>query len=315
MSKVLLCYDVKGWAWHHKAKALKKYIGDKFTTFDIMSSKKFTPKLFSKYNSVHFFGYMEGRKYAGKYKGVTAGVSSHNFIYKHLEKAKKIMPKYDALTCTSQILYKELVERKMNKNIYYCPNGVDETIFTPGEKTENLDKFTVGWMGQPTKGSLADDAHGYTHILLPLIESLKDVKEIKFNVLAKTFKNASPHANMPAWYRELDLFIHTGYSTGTPNPLFEAQACGIPGISTAIGAAPELFSNPYNGFLVPRYHNEKEAKERVKLIGEQICYWRYHRKNLEVMSENARKIIVSDWTWKERSRNWIPVFEKHGKKL
>ena len=312
--KILLVIDVDNWAWAFKARSLKKYLKDEFEKIDIITSKKFIKKLFKKYHAVHFFGYLEGRKYAGKYKGVTCGISSHNFIYKHLEKAKKILPKYDAITCTSKILYKELTERKMNKNIYLCQNGVDETIFTPGKKTQDLDKFVVGWMGQPTKGTLADDAHGYQHILLPLIESLKDVKEIKFNVIAKTFKTASPHSTMPAWYRELDLFIHTGYSTGTPNPLFEAQACGIPGISTAIGAAPELL-NAFNGLLVPRYHNAQEAKERVKLIGEQICYWRYHRKNLEVMSENARRIIVSDWTWKERAKAWITPLKKHGKKL
>ena len=309
MSKVLLVYDVKGWAWHFKAMALKKYIGHEFDKFDIMPKKHFSKKLLAKYNSIHFFGWIEGKKYA-KFGGITSAISSHNYINKHLELAKKILPKYDCLTCTSKILHKELTNRGMNKNVYLCQNGVDETIFTPGKKTKDLDKFVIGWCGQPTKGTLADDAHGYEHVLLPLIESLKYHKEIKFNVLAKTFKTASPHSVMPAWYRELDLFIHTGYSTGTPNPLFEAQSCGIPGISTAIGAAPELGSI----WTVPRYHSKKEANVVVDqirdLITEIKCY-----DDLEPIKFRSRNEIVMNWTWKERARAWIKPLKQHGKKL
>lgn len=311
MSKCLLIYDVKGWAWHHKAAALKKYIGHEFDRFDIIPKKEFHKGLLKKYHSVHFFGWIEGKKYA-KYNGVTSAVSSHNYINKHLVRAVKVMPKYNAITCTSKILYKELTERKMNKNIYYCPNGVDETIFTPGKKTMDLDKFVIGWCGQPTKGTLADDAHGYQHILLPLMESLKDVKEIKFNVRATTFKNAIPHVFMPAFYHQLDLFIHTGYSTGSPNPLFEAQSCGIPGISTAIGAAPELL-NGFNGETVVKHKRLVEAYMTVDMMRDRIL--KYKNMDLSDMKTNARKIIVSDWTWAERARAWILPLKKHGKKL
>ena len=311
MSKVLLVYDVEGWAWAHKARALKKYIGHEFDKFDIMPKKEFSKKLLAKYNSIHFFGWIEGKKCA-KFGGISSAVSSHNYINKHLKIAKSVMPKYECLTCTSKILHKELTRLRMNKNVYYCPNGVDETIFTPGEKTKDLDKFVIGWCGQPTKGTLADDAHGYQHILLPLMESLKDHKEIKFNVLAKTFKTASPHTSMPSWYRELDLFIHTGYSTGTPNPLFEAQACGVPGISTEIGAAPELLS-AFNGWTVPRYHNLADAILTTDFIKARIL--EASKTDLTDMKENARKVIVSDWTWKERARAWIKPLKQHGKKL
>ncbi len=310
--KVLLVYDVPGWAWHHKAKALKKYIGHEFDKFDIMPKKHFKKRMFAKYNSVHFFGWIEGKKYA-KYNGVTSAISSHNYLHKHLELANRVMKKYDALTCTSRILHKELTHRGMNKNVYLCENGVDHTIFTPGKKTKDLDKFVIGWSGQPTKGSLADDAHGYQHILLPLMESLKDHKEIKFNVLAKTFKTASPHTSMPSWFRELDLFIHTGYSTGTPNPLFEAQSCGIPGISTAIGAAPELIS-AFNGGLVQRYHNKKEATKRVREDFKPLIL-QCANMDLADMKKNARRIIEANWTWEEKARAWIKPLKNHAKKL
>jgi glycosyltransferase involved in cell wall biosynthesis len=309
--KILLVYDVKGWAWHHKSVALKKYIGHEFDRFDIIPKKKFHKGMLKKYHSIHFFGWIEGKKYA-KYSGVTSAVSSHNYLYKHFDRAKKLMPKYNCLTCTSKILHHELTHRGMNKNIYLCQNGVDETIFTPGKKTRDLDKFIIGWVGQPTKGTMADDAHGYQNILLPLMESLKDVKEIKFNVIAKTFKNASPHSSMPSWYRELDLFIHTGYSTGTPNPLFEAQACGIPAISTSIGAAPELL-NGFNGWTVFRYYNKPDTKYCVSDFRELI--FKAKDMNLADMKKNARRIIESNWTWKQRAKLWLKPLKKHGKKL
>ena len=106
--KVLMVFDVKGWAWHHKARAIQKYLNDEFDKISIVSLKEFHRGLFAKYNTIHMFGWLDKKGLIGKYKGHTAGVSSHNFIYRHPEKAKKYMRKYGALTATSRIIEKEL---------------------------------------------------------------------------------------------------------------------------------------------------------------------------------------------------------------
>lgn len=311
MSKVLLVTDIGNWAWALKAKALKKCIGHEFDKFDVIVKKQFKTEMLNKYNTILFFGWIEGKKYA-KYKGVISAVSSHNYLYKHLERAKKVLPKYDCITCTSKILHEELTHRELNKNIYLCPNGVDTEIFTTGKKTQDLEHFTVLWVGQPTSGEWFEDAHGYENVVLPLKKLLDNHKDIKFNIIAKTFKNATNFNNMPDIYRNSNLYLHTGSVTGTPNTAFEAQACGIPVISTAIGAIPELI-NAFNGWIVPRYYNKKQANERVEEIYNIIL--KAKDMNLLDMKINSRKIVVSDWDWRQRARAWIKPLKLYGKKL
>ena len=320
--KLLLLYDVVGWAWYFKARALQKHLRGHFEKIDIAPSKwiKKHQGAFKRYHHIHWFGWLEGRLWSSKYKGISAGISSHNYYYKHFDLAKRVMPRYDALTCTGRILCDEIKQRKMNKNVYLCQNGVDEEMFQPDPIKH--DKFTIGWMGQPTsggfdKGDSSIDMHGYQHVLKPLVESFRDNNDIEFKIMAKTFKNAIPHHEMVKWYNGLDLFIHTGFGTGTPNPVFEAMACGVPCISTAIGAAPEVINHSKNGYLVPRYYNKQQAKEcadQIENIINEIQDFDGHRLT-KLLGVNARETIEESWTWKQRARNWIPVFKNHGKKL
>ena len=316
--KLLLLYDVPGWAWHFKAKAIQKYLKNDFEQIDIMRSNtvKNNKWIFKKYNHIHWFGWIEGRLWCQRYKGTSSGISSHNYLLKHFDLAKSVIPKYGAITCTSKILYNELKGKKLNKHIYYCPNGVREDLFTPGEKTRNNNKFVVFWCGQPTTGGFRGcqlDAHGYEHIVLPLEKLLKNHSDIHFEIMGKTFKNAIGFDQMPDMYRNCDLYLHTGTITGTPNTAFEAQSCGKPVISTAIGAIPELIKDGYNGWKVPRVFCEKGAKARVNDIYKLIL--KAKEMDLIEIGQNARKTIEESWTWKDRAQNWKKVFLNHGKKL
>ncbi len=318
--RIALIIDVGNWAWAHKARALKKYLSADFEHIEIIRSKKVKnrPKIFKKFNHIHYFGWMEGALWAKKYRGLTAGVSSFNYYYRHLEEAKLYMKRYKALTCTSQLIFDALKKRGYQKNLYYCPNGVDETVFTPKKKERG--KFIIGWSGQPTQGNFSRtdrriDMHGYESVLLPLMESLKDHNDVEFRVMANTYKSAIPFGKMPEYYQGLDLFVHTGFGIGTPNPLFESNSCGVAGISVAIGAAPELVQNGYNGYLIPRYFNKPEALNRAEAIKEKILFLKDNRDLCDSMGEKARNVIEADWTWKERAQNWKTVFLNHKRKL
>ena len=41
--------------------------------------------------------------------------------------------------------------------------------------------------------------------------------------------------DMPEWYSHIDVLICASESEGTPNPVLEALACGVPVISTHVG--------------------------------------------------------------------------------
>lgn len=313
--KVLLIADTPNWAWMFKAKAIQKYLNDRYEKISVIYLKQFHKGLMAKYHTVHFFGWMDRRKIAGKYKGLTAGVSSHNFEYLHPEKAKKYLPRYSAITGNSMLIYNKLKQMNLNSNIYYTPNGVDETVFYPKPIKHN--RLTIGWIGQPSGEGLNKssslDMHGYHNVLLPLVEALEWNQNIEFKIMAKTHKNAMKFEKMPEFYNSLDLYLHTGFGTGTPNTAFEAMACGVPVLSIAIGALPEIIQEGVNGWLVSRYYNKEDAKDRVKQLYNILIQLNFSR--LSGMREQTRTIIEQEWTWKKRAEAWIPVFENHWKKI
>jgi glycosyltransferase involved in cell wall biosynthesis len=54
------------------------------------------------------------------------------------------------------------------------------------------------------------------------------------------------------WFQALDLFTLPSYgSEGVPQAIMQAMACGIPVVSTPVGAIAEAVSNELTGLLVP----------------------------------------------------------------
>lgn len=296
MDRVLLVADVKGWAWWHKALAIQRHLQNEFERLDVAVLKDMPKINKSRYHSIHFFGWQDGLKYQGI---ATAGISSHNFLHKQTEKAKKRLPRYRALTAVSKELYEILKARRYNSNIHLCENGVDCDLFTP---KRNDGPFTVGWVGQPSKKPL--DQHGYETHWLPLKKRLLNAG-ICVAELCRTWQNAVPHEEMVPWYRAIDVLVHTGRMTGTPNPLFEAAACGKAVVSTPIGCAPEFIVNGVNGYLI---EGEEDAYETLLTMN--------RRRDLcNVLGEQARVEVQKSWQWRDKAREWLPVLKDYRRVL
>lgn len=291
--RVLLVYDVNDWAWHHKARALQKHLKSHFEKIDIKSLKELQKSDLNKYHSVHLFGWADR---PGWTPHSTCGVSSHNFEHK-IAKAKKLLPKYRAITAVSMMIYSKLKKKKLNKNIYLCENGVDTEMFYP---KQNDGQFTVGWVGQPTE--LPHDQHGYTTLWKPIRQKLDRVG-IKYKEIKNTWKTAIPHKEMVKFYHSIDVLVHTGRMTGTPNPAFEAAACGKAVVSTKIGAISELCcaeiveNDPIDEIrhMIGEYNNDRT-----------MCVF----DGMELHRE-----ICEEWTWKKKALEWLPVLKNHARKL
>lgn len=306
MKKIILLYDVDGWAWHHKALALKNNLPEYDIT--VKAYTKVTVSELNNYDHVHFFGWMEALN-----KNCSTGISSFNYKLLHSQRSASEIPKFKAVSCVSKELYECVKSENLNKNIFLCENGVDPEKFPYLDK-KRKDKFVVGWIGQQTKGSLVSkpiDMKGYEHILLPLKEMLKNNSDIELLVHSNNYTTAISHNSMVDVYKKIDLLIHTAFLDGTPNTAFEAASCGIPVLSTSVGCIPELITNDFNGIVLNSYKNEDDAKNTVKEFYDKIIYLSKNRELCDVMGDNNRKVIEEKWTWKDRAKMWIPLFESY----
>jgi glycosyltransferase involved in cell wall biosynthesis len=57
---------------------------------------------------------------------------------------------------------------------------------------------------------------------------------------------------MPSIYHASDIVVQTSDNEGTPVSLIEAQAAGVPVVTTAVGGAASVVAHGRTGFLVDR---------------------------------------------------------------
>ena len=309
---ILIIYDVDGWAWHRNAQAIQNYLPQ--YNIEISRGGRKGPPIHS-FDHIHYCGWVDA---IGRASQVSAGITSHNFIRSKRAKDgfEEFWPKFKALTANSKILYD--IAKPYNENLYLTPNGVHEDIFYPVKKERNKN-LVVGWVGQTNGADLLKhengakiDIKGYNLVLKKLMKELEG-QGIEFKVNGKLYKKAVPYDQMPSFFNSVDVQICTSYREGTPNPLFEASACGKAIISTRVGAIAECIEDGVNGFITDAYSREEDLPQTIQFFKEKLLFLRDNRDECEEMGEKGRAIIEQDWTWRERSKDWIPLFEDMNK--
>lgn len=305
--RILLVPDVPNWAWDFKADALKKYLSDRFefgkcyvggiNTFDK-----------STYDTLHFFGYQDGFSRAGY---STCGISSHGFYLQNAEISRVNLPRYMAITTVSRELYDILKKRNCNKNIYLCENGVDETIFYPPDKPIRNKKLVIGWVGKPPRNKAQKDFHGWNQLYTPLSEEIRKNSKMEVREVCRIYTNALSRDEMREFYQNIDVLIHTGNLVGTPNPVFEAASCGTISVTTKVGAAMGMVEDHVNGYIIEKEFIDPYISVMVDDFMIRLKFLCENRELCQSMGVEARKTIEKDWTWREKAKQWIPVFENH----
>jgi glycosyltransferase involved in cell wall biosynthesis len=296
--KILLVVDIPNWALDRTADMIIKHL-----PYDIekIYTDQFKQSMTKKYNYVHFMNWLDGKEY----DSVSGGVCSHNWELKHLGQAKKKMPKMRALTAISRRLCLKL---KRYNSVHYCPNGVDLDMFTPGL---NDHEFTVGWVGQKTKGGFGEtksnegvkgyDIKGYELILNPLMKRLEN--KVKFKVLDRAYSDAWPYSLMPGWYSNIDMLICTSLYEGCPFPVLEAAASGKAIVSTDVGVVNEI-----SDFLIKSPSSRKEVSATIDEFEKKILYLAENRDICSMDGEKSRE-RVKKFSWTEVVHNWKEVFK------
>ncbi len=74
------------------------------------------------------------------------------------------------------------------------------------------------------------------------------------------------HDKLRDWYAAADVFCLTSLHEGCPVVVHEALACGLPVVSTRVGAVPDLIQEGVNGLLCRVDHDEDIADQLDKAL-------------------------------------------------
>lgn len=173
-------------------------------------------------------------------------------------------------------------------------DGVDTGLFRP-QRLERFDdvaarEVVIGWVGNSGWAATLEDFKGVHSILVPAVEQLRAEGLPLRLQLADRQERHLPHAEMPAYYAAIDLYVCTSKIEGTPNPVLEAMACGVPVISTDVGIVPEVFGPLQRGFILEERSIEALKRAIRRMLAEPALFRR-------LSAENLRAIEPWAWHW------------------
>lgn len=319
--RVLLIPDVVGWCWWGQAVAIKKYAPKNFTVVVLPQG---SAKVFRCWDAVLSFSWTEGA--TDVHPRVCTVLAHHGCQYefasdadtetdyrriaatkiRNSETAKAKLPKFAAALCVNRALADYAY--KLGCKSAFTPAGVDCEVFSPSRnpKRRRGGPLIVGWCGQCEAG--IPNVKGYDYVLSPLMKRLEG-QGIEFRLNTRTVHRAMPTDQMVDWYRSLDVFLCTSVSEGTPMPVLEAMACGIPVVSTSVGDVPDVVT-PMSGILVGPYHNQETAAMTVESLSWALKDLADEPDTVEEMGRVARKRVLETRNWTELSAKWLDAIEK-----
>ena len=183
------------------------------------------------------------------------------------------------------------------------PDGVDLSLFRP----KALDRFDtiasrpvrVGWVGHSAWASTLEDFKGVNTILKPALKELQEEGLPLVADFADRKDQFIPHIKMPDYYAGIDVLICTSKIEGTPNPVLEAMACGVPVITTDVGIVPDVFGPKQKEYIL-RERSVACLKEAIRRLLAQPAQFQ------ELSSENLESI--KGWDWSRRAEAFADYF-------
>jgi glycosyltransferase involved in cell wall biosynthesis len=187
--------------------------------------------------------------------------------------------------------------------IAVLPDGTDTRRFRP-EKLERLTEerpLRIGWVGNPNWGNdPVRDPKGVRTILNPAIEMLKQEGcEVEAH-FADTTVQKRTRDEMAEYYGEIDVLVCSSEIEGTPNPVLEAVASGVPVVSTRVGIVPDVLGPKQSRFILA----ERSPKAMAAALKELA---RDRAQLAELSEENLARAPAWDWT--ETAKGWPGFWE------
>ncbi len=250
----------------------------------------------------------------------------YNFLLRSYE--KKLMNRSDALIAVSKYTVDELTELYGidEKKIHVIYNGVDVQKFKPRpDRTElrrdfglEAEKKIVLFVGR------LYHRKGLEILLRSIPPVLQEFSDVKFVISGKGFKEKEeslrnlakqldiedhvtfmgyvPDEKLPNLYSASDIFVLPAIYENFPFAILEAQATGLPVISTKVGGIPEFLVDNENGFLIDAGDSAQLTQRVLALLQDP--------KLAKEMGMRGRKLIEEKFSWRLITSQVIDLYHK-----
>jgi len=237
-----------------------------------------------------------------------------NFVLRSYE--KKLMKRSDALIAVSKYTVDELTKLYgiKKEKIHVIYNGVDVEKFKPRPNRVEMHR----------EFGLEDDIKivlfvgrlyhrkGLEILLRSIPPVLKEFSNVRFVISGKGFKKKEenlrnlakelnienyvtflgyvPDEKLPLLYSASDIFVLPAIYENFPFAILEAQATGLPVISTKVGGIPELLVDNENGFVIAPGDSTELTQRLLVLLQD--------AKLAKEMGDCGRKLIEEKFDWR-----------------
>jgi glycosyltransferase involved in cell wall biosynthesis len=114
------------------------------------------------------------------------------------------------------------------------------------------------------------------------------------------FTGRVPPDEMAKLLNEADILLNSPDIDNMPLSLIEAQAAGLPVVSTSTGGIPYIVKDGETGLLVPPGDDEALARAAMRLLDEPGLALR--------LTRAARASCLSQYTWPAVQDQWVQLY-------
>jgi glycosyltransferase involved in cell wall biosynthesis len=229
-----------------------------------------------------------------------------------------------AMVGDSEIIRQKAIEHGMPaERIVIFPWGVDVSHFTPGGGDGGI-RQRLGWNEDHfvllSTRSWAP-IYGVEELARAFVQAAQRCPQLRLLMLGngpqaplihQIFKQGDvldrvhfpgqvSEAELPNYYRAVDLYISASHSDGTSISLLEALACGCPVLVSDIPGNREWVENGVQGW--------RFTEGDVKAMEEKIIHAYKQHQRLARMSSKARRLAEARGDWKINSQQLYRAYE------